>query len=270
MAFVDPKAELADEVEIGAFAVVEADVTIGEGTILRPHAVVRRYTTLGKGNLVDCHAVLGGEPQDKKFDPSTVSFVRIGDNNIFREGVTVHRATAPGGETIVGNGTYWMANSHAGHETVVEDNVVLVNGALIAGHSTIGAGAILPANGAVHQYVWIGEGVMFQGGTMVGMHVPPYVIVSGLNNISGLNSIGLRRNPNLTAEDREQIKQAFKITYRTNRPPRESLEDMDAHGEWGEAAGKFREFVRKVVASEPPFQRGLCPHLSRMSMRHGS
>ena len=175
---VHSDAKIADDVEIGAQAIIEDDVQIGSGTIIRPQAIVRQYTRMGSNNYVDSFAVLGGEPQDLKFDKKTVSYLEIGDNNTFREGVTVSRATGDGEKTIVGHNTLWMSNSHAGHNSVIHDNVILVNGSLVAGHCTIGKGAILPANGAVHQFCWVGENAMFQGGTFVSMHVPPFVICS--------------------------------------------------------------------------------------------
>ncbi|MCK5113998.1 MAG: acyl-[acyl-carrier-protein]--UDP-N-acetylglucosamine O-acyltransferase, partial [Phycisphaerae bacterium] len=113
-AVVDETAKLGDDVEIGAYAIIEGNVEIGAGTVVRPHALIRRYTIMGEGNYVDSFASLGGEPQDYKFDPNEVSYLRIGDKNIFREGVTISRATGTGEATVVGNGTYWMANSHAG------------------------------------------------------------------------------------------------------------------------------------------------------------
>ena len=268
-ATVDPAADLADDVEIGAHAVVEADVQIGSASVIRPHAVIRRYTRLGKGNFVDSFVVLGGEPQDFKFEPAIVSYLRIGDNNTFREGVTISRATIKDGATTVGNNTYWMANSHAGHDCTIHDDVVLVNGALVAGHCTIGRGAILPGNGAIHQFCWIGENVFFQGGARVSMHVPPYVVCAEGNNVSSLNLVGLRRRPDITPEDRKQIKEAFQITYRSGLGPRHALKEMDLLDGWDEAAKRFREFIRRVLNAEPPFKRGLCPHLSRAKVRHG-
>ena len=176
-AVVDETAKLGDDVEIGAFAVIESNVEIGAGTIIRPHAIIRRYTTMGKGNYVDSFTSLGGEPQDYKFDPNEVSYLRIGDKNIFREGVTISRATGDGNATTVGNGTFWMATSHAGHNAVIGDNVIFVNCSAVAGHVTVGRGTILPAHGAIHQFVWIGEKVMFQGGACASSHVPPYLMV---------------------------------------------------------------------------------------------
>lgn len=266
-AVVDPSARLADDVEIGPHAIVEADVEIGAGTVLRPHSIVRRFTTMGANNYVDSFVVLGGEPQDYKFDSKLETFLRIGENNTFREGVTISRATTLGQATTVGNETYWMANSHAGHDCEIHDNVILANGCNLAGHCTIGRGSILPANGNTHQFVWIGEMVMCQGGAQMGMHVPPFVICAQDNNVVTLNAIGLRRSPEISDEDRKQIKEAFALTYRSSLTPTRALEKMDACTDWGRAAGKFRQFIHDALAAEPPFKRGLCPHLSRIGSR---
>jgi len=246
-------------VEVGAGAVVEAGVRVGAGSVLRPHSVVRRGTTLGRGNLVDSFAVIGGDPQDLGFDRKTDTFVRVGDNNTFREGVTISRATKPGEATVIGSRTYWMANSHAAHDCVIGDDVVIVNAVLMGGHVVIGDRAILAGATMVHQFTWIGESVMTQGGSGAGMHVPPYVLLAGVNEIVGLNAIGLRRHPALTNDDRKQIKEAFRITYRSSLSPAQALAEMDGAKDWGAPAGRFRDFVRRVVTAEKPRNRGLCP-----------
>ncbi len=256
-AVVDPSAHLADDVEIGPGCIVEADVEIGAGTVLRAHAILRRYTTLGQGNLVDSFAVLGGEPQDLKFDPATVSYLRIGDRNVFREGVTISRATGQGNQTRVGSDTYWMAGAHAGHNAVVEDGVILANGSAAGGHATIGRGAILSGNVMVHQFTWVGEMVMTQGNSGTSVHVPPYTLTAGINYVVGLNSVGLRRAAHISDEDRRQIKEAFRLTYRAGLPLAKAIEQMDRCADWGEAAGKFRDFARRVLAAKKPYNRGL-------------
>jgi len=266
---VHSTAEIADDVEIGSFAVIEGGVHIGSGCVIRPHAIVRRFTTLGSKNYVDSFTVLGGEPQDLKFDKKTKSYLEIGDNNTFREGVTISRATGEGNKTIVGSNTLWMANSHAGHNSIIEDNVILVNGTLVAGHCTIGNGAILPANGAIHQFCWVGENVMFQGGGFAGMHVPPFVICSGVNNVVALNSVGLRRRTDLTTKDRQEVKEAFRITYKSGYSLKQVFDEMNQKKNWGVAAGNFRDFIGHVIEAEPPFNRGLCSHLSRSEQRRG-
>ncbi len=264
---VHPAAELADDVEVGTFAVIEDDVQIGSGCVIRPHAIVRRYTKMGSNNYVDSFAVLGAEPPALKFDADIVSNLEIGNNNTFREGTTISRATGTGEKTVVGNNTLWMANSHAGHNSIIHDNVILVNGTLVAGHCTIGKGAILPANGAVHQFCWVGENVMFQGGAFVSMHAPPFVVCSGTNNVVSLNAVGLKRRSDITPKDRQEVREAFKITYRSGYQLKQALEEMNQKKDWGAAAGSFRDFIGKVLAAEPPFNRGLCSHLSRSDQR---
>jgi UDP-N-acetylglucosamine acyltransferase len=256
-AIVHGDAELADDVEIGPFCVIERDVTLGAGTVVRSHAIIRRYTTLGEGNLVDSFCSLGGWPQDLKFTPDTESYLRIGDHNVFREQVTVSRATTPGGETRVGSRTYWMACAHAGHDATIEDEVVLANNAMIAGHATVQRGAVLAGGASVHQFTWVGERVMMRGLSGAAMHTPPYTITVDISRIAGLNVVGLRRAPDVSEEDRAEVKEAFRIFYRKGLPSGEALAEMEAHDEWGSAASKFRAFIREALEAEKPFNRGV-------------
>jgi len=258
-AIVDPRATIADDVEIGPFCVVEDQTQIGPGCVLRESAIVRRHTSMGQGNFVDAHAVLGGLPQDLKFNPSTVSYVKIGDGNTFREGVTISRASLPGGATVIGDRSYWMACSHAGHDATVEDEVILVNSALVAGHARIGARAVLSGHVAVHQFTWVGEGVMSRGNAGVSTHVPPYTLFADINRIVGMNAVGMKRNQQMTSEDRRQLKEAFRLTYRAGLSPAKALEEMDKCADWGPFAARFRDFIRQVVSAEGPYARGLCP-----------
>jgi UDP-N-acetylglucosamine acyltransferase len=257
---VDATAEIEQGVEIGPHCVVEADVRIGAGTVLRPNVVLRRYTTLGRGNFVDSFASLGGLPQDLKFDPRTVSYLRIGDENTFREGVTISRATGEGAQTRVGSRTYWMANSHAGHNVTIEDEVMLVNGALVGGHATVGRRAILSGNVAVHQFCWVGELVMTQGLAAFSTHVPPFVMVANINRVVGLNKVGLQRCPYITEQDRQQIKEAYRLTYRSGLTPAQVVEELDRRSDLAEPCKRYREFLRRVLSATKPFNRGLCQH----------
>ena len=266
-AVVDSSAILGENVEIGAGAIVEADVQIGDGSVIRPHSVIRRYTTLGKENYVESFAVIGGEPQDFKFDPATVSYTKIGDRNKFREGVTIHRACVPGNSTVIGNENFFMVNSHVGHDSTIHNNVVFINGCVVAGHCTIHSGAILPANGGIHQFCWIGEKVMFQGGAYASMHIPPYVVCANINHVVSLNKIGIKRDPNISREDAKQIKEAFKMTYLSNMSPSKAVSEMEKCSEWGQPANLFKNFIRKITLAEKPFARGLAPRISRLNGR---
>ena len=266
-AIVDDSAVIADDVKIGPYSIVEPDVKIGSGCVLRANSIVRRFTEMGQNNTVDSFVVLGGIPQDYKFDPAQETYLRIGDDNVFREGVTINRATGVKEATVVGNRTFWFSNSHAGHNATIGDDVVLVNGTLVAGHATVGDRVILPANGGVHQFCWVGEGVMVQGGGRIAMHIPPYVLCADLNTIVSLNSVGLRRCEDISKEDIKQIKEAFNIVYRSGFDKENVLAEMEKCTEWGKAAGKFRDFVKAVYTAEPPFDRGLCPHRARRKGR---
>lgn len=258
-AIVDPSAVLGDDVEIGPHCLVEADTALGDGCRLLSNVVIRRHTRMGADNVVHPFAVLGGEPQDVKFKPETVSWLEIGSGNTFRESVTIHRATGEGNKTVVGDNNYWMAYSHAGHNCQIGSNCVFVNGAAMAGHVAVGDRVILSAHVGVHQYCWIGDMVMTQGNSGITMHFPPYCINAEMSVVVGLNSIGLRRSPDLTDADRRQIKEAFRLTYRSGLSVSHALAAMDEHAEWGPAADKFRQFVRRVLEANPPHRRGLSP-----------
>ncbi len=262
-AVVDPSAQLADDVEIGPYAVIESDVHIGAGTRIEACVKIGRYTTLGEGNVVDHHAVIGGLPQDLSFDPATPTFVKVGNNNVFREGVTISRATAEGQATVVGNDNYWMANAHAGHDVTVGNNVILTNNSMLGGHSRLDNGVIFGGGAAVHQFCWVGERTMFQGIGASSMHVPPYCIHANVNMVVGLNHVGLRRAKHITAEDRSQIKLAFMLLYRRGLTPTQALSEMDTCSDWGKPAQTFREFVREALAAEGHFHRGICPLVAR-------
>lgn len=268
-AVVDPAAQIAADVEIGPYAVIEADTQIGPGCVIGAHAVIRRYTIMGDNNFVDCSAVLGGYPQDLKFDPKMISYLRIGDGNTFRECITINRATVENGSTTVGNNTYWMNHAHAGHDVTVGNNVILPSNTQIGGHARIDDGAILPANGNIHQFCWVGRKVMFQGGAQTSMHIPPFVICADVNNVVSLNVVGLKRDPNISDEDRRQIKEAFAITYRQGLGMAKIIERLEACTDFGVPASQFRDFVKEVFDAQPPYKRGLCPRLGRISGRRG-
>jgi UDP-N-acetylglucosamine acyltransferase len=259
---VDPGAQLADDVEVGPYAIIEGDVRIGPGCRIGAHAVVCRYTVMGEGNRVDHHAVIGGLPQDLGFDPDVVTHVRIGQHNTFREHVTISRATVADGATIVGSNTYWMAGSHAGHDAVIGDGVILTNNVMIGGHAHIGKRAVFGGGSAVHQFCRVGERAMFQGNSATGMHVPPYTIHVKVSRIAGLNYVGIRRAEHLTGQDRKEIKQVFALLYRRGLMPADALAKMDDM-DWGEPARRFVEFIRQTRSDEGHYHRGLCPLVDR-------
>jgi len=267
-AIIDPSAELDGAVEIGPYCVIEGDVKIGGGTVLHSHVAIRSNTTIGENNQIHPFSVLGGDPQDYGHKPGTTTYLKVGDNNMIREAVTLNRATGEGNVTVIGNNTMWMANAHAGHNVQVADNVICANNVALAGYSEVAPRVILSGGAMVHQFTWVGEMVMTQGKAGISSHVPPYCLLAGgINVLIGLNSVGLRRAEHISSEDLSQIKEAFAITYRSGLSKDMVLEKLDACSDWGEAAGKFRDFIHKVSDAEKPYKRALCRYTPRAKSR---
>lgn len=213
-AIVSPKAEFGKDVDIGPFAIVEDNVRIGDGTRLRARAHICAGSTLGKNCDIHMNAAVGHAPQDFSYKGDPIH-TRLGDGVVLRENVTVHGGSAEK-PTLIGDKSYLMVNSHVAHNCVLGKNVLLVNGALLAGHVQIDDGAIISGNVGIHQFVRIGKLAMLAGGIQIGMDVPPYMVAMGVNSISALNKVGLRRASFLSVDDREEIKRAFKILYRSD------------------------------------------------------
>lgn len=187
-------ARLHADVSVGPGAVVEDGAEIGPGCVIGPHAVIAAGVRLGARNRVHAHAVLGGPPQDIGFDPSAVGAVLIGDDNVFREGVTVNRPTRAGGATRIGSRCYLMNNCHVAHDCAVGDRVIIASGVALGGHVQVGDGAFLGGGAMVHQFCRIGALAMVGGLAGVAMDVLPYTMVAGNHaRHYRLNLVGLRR-----------------------------------------------------------------------------
>lgn len=193
-AFVSPDASLAKGVRVGPFAVIEAGAEIGADCEVGAHAVVHGLVKMGARNVLHPHAVLGGLPQDLGFDPATVSWLEIGDDNAFREGFTAHRATKPGGSTKIGSGCYFMNNSHVAHDCSVGDKTIFANNVAIGGHVEIGNNVFMGGAVVVHQFCRVGAYAIVQGTTGINMDVLPFMLIGGRPaKHYRLNLVGLRR-----------------------------------------------------------------------------
>lgn len=241
-AHVDPTAQLADGVVVGPQAFVDADVIIGEGTCLMHGAHVARWTTLGKNNRIFPGAVIGHEPQDVGYKGEE-SHTIIGDNNIIREGVTIHRGNRAGTRTLVGSNNFFMVNSHVAHNCILGNNIILVNGALLAGHVEIDDRAIISGNCQVHQFVRIGAFAMMRGGSGAAKDIPPYCINDGLNWIRAINTVGLKRN-GFSAERIRAVKEAFKVIFRSGLGLGEALDTVERELDVTEDVEKMLAFIR--------------------------
>jgi UDP-N-acetylglucosamine acyltransferase len=211
-AIIAPEVELGDNVEIGALAVIEGRVKIGDDCVIRPGAMLCGTLTMGCNNIVYTGAVLGERPQHLKYN-NEPTLLEIGDGNIFREHVTIHRGTTCTMKTVIGNDNFFMANSHVAHDCVVGDRCILANGALVGGHCVIDDCVILSGNTAVHQFVRIGRLAMISGCSATGKDIPPFVIQSGLDNVAGVNIIGMKR-AGMNSKQINAVRAAFKMLFR--------------------------------------------------------
>ncbi|MFA5042865.1 MAG: acyl-ACP--UDP-N-acetylglucosamine O-acyltransferase [Kiritimatiellia bacterium] len=249
-AIVNSKAELGANVTVGPFCVIEADVKIGANTRIGPHVTILPFTTIGTGCTIHAHAVLGDLPQDLAFKADTISYVRIGDNCVVREGVTIHRGTKPETETVVGDGCFLMVNSHVAHNCRLCNNAILINGALLAGYVEVGERAIISGNAVVHQFCRIGKLAMISGNSAISKDVPPFCTVRGArNSIAGLNVVGLKRG-GFGVPERLAVKRAFHILYQSRLNVSQATAKIRADSPSG-AVLEFCEFVEQS-------KRGIC------------
>lgn len=223
-AFISPKAELGGNVSVGPCAVIEEDVVIGDNCVIQAFASVKRYTRMGKDNIVHSYALVGGEPQDLKF-AGEPSLLEIGDNNTIREFSTLHRGTAGGGGvTRLGSNNLIMAYSHVAHDCTLHDNIVMSNGATLAGHVTLFDGAIIGGLSAIHQFARIGKHAFVGGMTGIAQDLPPYMMAVGSRaGIHGPNLVGLRRL-GLGSAVVTAVRSAFRLIWLSELPRREALE----------------------------------------------
>lgn len=226
-AVIDPRAILAPDVEVGPFAVIGPNVEIGSGTVVGPHAVIMGPTKIGKNNRFYQFSSIGEDCQDRKYHGEDTR-LEIGDNNIFREGCTVHRGTIQGGGlTAIGNDNLFMVNTHVAHDCIIGNHVIFSNNAAIAGHVQVGDYASLGGFVGVHQFCLIGAHSFCGGGSMIMKDIAPFVRVFGNPaQTHGLNTVGLARRE-FSAEVMSSLKQAYKIVFRNSVTVNDAIEKLN-------------------------------------------
>ena len=217
-AAVHPSAEIGPDCSIGPFAVVGPHVSLGSGCEVHAHAVIMGPTTLGDENVIHSFACIGGPPQDLRYQGERTELI-VGNNNVFREHVTVNRGTSHGGGfTKIGNNNLLMAYCHVAHDCHIGNRVVMANHATIAGHTAVGHHAVFGGMVAVGTFLRIGESAMLAAGAMVEREVPPFCIVAGDRaSLRAINRVGLDRR-NFNPEARKQIRAIFRAIKEKGRP----------------------------------------------------
>jgi len=250
-AIIYPGAKINRNVEIGPYSIIGENVEIGEGSKIGPHVVIDGWSSIGKNNQIFHGASVGMIPQDLKFEGEK-SFVNIGDNNIIRENVTIHRGTEEGGsETRIGNNNLIMAYCHVAHDCQLGNNIIMSNAVNLAGHVYIEDNAVIAGLTGVHQFVRVGKMAMIGAHSKVVKDVPPYILVDGRPaTVNGINVVGLRRN-GIKPDLRREIKRAYKFLYRSNLNITEAIEKMDQELNASKEIEHFLRFLRNV-------QRGIC------------
>jgi len=258
---IDSSAQIGPGVRVGPGAFVGPRCVLGDGCVLHPGAYVLRDSTLGARVEVYPGAVIGGPPQDLKFDESQPASCEVGEGTVIRESATVNLGTLDPMATRVGAHCMLMEGAHVGHNARVGDRTILANAAKLGGHTTVGERCFISAHTAVHQFTDVGDGCMFQALACVSMHVPPFVIVaSGANaGAVGLNRVGLKRSGLYSRDDLDQIKACYKAYYRGRESGWSSegaLAEMNGVATLP-GARAFVGFIERSLAQGAPRARGV-------------
>jgi UDP-N-acetylglucosamine acyltransferase len=252
-AIIHPQAKLDPTVTVGPYAVIDADVELGAKCVVGPHAYLTGATRIGAGNQFHAGCVIGDAPQDLKYKNEPTR-LRIGDHNVFREHVTVHRSNKLTEDTVIGSNNFLMANAHVAHNCAVGNHVIIANGALLGGHALVQDRAFISGNCLVHQFTRVGTLAMMQGGAAISKDLPPFCVALQDNEICGLNVVGLRR-AGFTADQRLELKQLYRFLFRAGKNFRQAVAEAQSKFP-GTAAKSFLEFVAAA-------KRGVCSDTGR-------
>ena len=253
-AVVDPEAEVAPDVEIGPYAVIEGPVKIGRGTKIWPHAYLVAPLEIGENCQIHVGAVLGHLHQALR-EPQAGG-VKVGDRTVIREYATIHRASRVGAWTTIGSDTFLMGFAHVAHDCAIGSRVIIANGTLVAGHVTIEDKAVISGHVAIHQFVRVGTLSMIAGLSRVNKDVPPYFLVKGDSEVWSINSVGLKR-AGLSEEVRNKIREGYRLLYRAGLNTTQAIKAIQA---LKELPVELRHLVQFVQASP----RGICRHHLRV------
>jgi UDP-N-acetylglucosamine acyltransferase len=252
-AIIHPQAKLDATVQVGPYAVIDAGVELGAHCVVGPHVYLTGVTKVGAHNKFHAGAVIGDAPQDLKYKGEPTR-TRIGDHNVFREHVTVHRSNKLAEDTVIGSHNFLMANSHVGHNSHLGDHIIIANGALLGGHVTVQDRAFISGNCLVHQFTRVGTLAIMQGGSAISKDLPPFTIARGDNGICGLNSVGMRR-AGFTAEQRLELRKLYHALFRSGEKLQSAI--AAAQKNFSSAAAKT---VLDFVAGA---KRGICRDTGR-------
>ncbi|MDI6751477.1 MAG: acyl-ACP--UDP-N-acetylglucosamine O-acyltransferase [bacterium] len=249
-AIVSPEAKISEDVQIGAYAIIEKDVEIGQDTKIGAFSLCLNGTRIGRDCKIYNNVTIGGEPQIKGWKP-VQSYVVIGDRNVIREYVTIHRSSIEGSITVIGDDNFIMATTHIAHNCQIGSGVIMTNYATLAGHVIVEDRAVISGLAAIHQFVRIGRLAMVGGGSKVTQDVPPYITVDGHPAAAvSLNTVGLQRS-GISSKVRQDLKSAYRFLYRSHLNITQALAKIEEEIPSSPEITHLLEFIKSS-------QRGIC------------
>ncbi len=251
-AIIHPKAQLGVNVRVGPGAIIEEGCVIGDNCEIRAHAVITGNTTLGNNNQIGYGAIIGSEPQDLSYKGAPTQVI-IGNDNVLREYVTVHRGTKEGTATVIGDHNFLMTGVHVAHNCRVGNHVILVNNVLLAGYVEVQDRAFLGGGSVVHQFNRIGELAIMRGLTRTSKDIPPYFMAVDINIVNGINRVGLKR-AGYSPEARRHITNAYKTIHRSGLNLSQALAKLEET--------EVSPEVRKIIDFIRSSKRGICTALT--------
>ena len=243
-AIIHHGAEIDEGVEIGPYSVIGKDVQIGRGTVIGSHVVADGWTTIGTECSIHQFASIGAPPQDITYKGEKTEVI-IGNNNVIREFVTIHRGTVKGGgQTVIGDKNFLMAYVHIAHDCKISNNVIMANAATLAGHVRIEDYAIIGGLVAIHQFANIGAYAIIGGASAITHDVPPYVMAVGNRaKLYGLNKVGLRRQ-GFSREEIDTLKKAYHILFRSGLTLKDAVVKLEGELRHSTHVVKLLEFIK--------------------------
>jgi UDP-N-acetylglucosamine acyltransferase len=249
-AIVEAGAQLGEEVEVGPYARISGEAQIEARTVVQSHAVIEGNVRIGTENQIGHGAIVGGLPQDLSFKAGTRSWVEIGNGNVIREHVTIHRGTVENSATRIGNDNFLMAGAHLGHNCTIGNKVIIANNCLLGGYVTVEDNAFLGGGCVFHQFMRVGRLAITQGISGFSKDIPPFVVAAGVNRVVGLNVVGLRR-AGFSSEERAEIRAAFALLYQAGLNVSQALARAREQS-WAVPAKALFDFVAGAE------RRGIC------------
>lgn len=241
-ALVSPETVLAEDVVVGPYSIIEGRVRVGAGTILHARSHLIGPVTIGEGNEIYSNAIIGEKPQHFMYKNEPTS-VEIGDNNVFRENVTIHRGTTGSWTTKIGSGNYFMAGAHVAHDCKIGNKCILANNSLVGGHAEFADNVYVSGNAAVHQFCRMGRLSFLSGTSGTSKDIPPFIIQQNINHVVGVNIIGMRRAGLSTAQI-SAIRRVYHIMYLQHLSTPSAIAEVEAELGHIDVVQEYLRFVR--------------------------